>query len=146
MSLTRTYKTDRNKETQGVAIPFPPNDDGSIPSFTVSRASKANPRYTAAMERIIGPFRAAIARKALPNDQAAKLMRQVFIEGCLMTWNNIPRSDVSGNPDLEGFAEFNEANAETLFDNLPELYEDLEKRAGELDLFRMDELESDAKN
>lgn len=146
MSLTRIFKTDNAKEVQGVPIRVGVNVDGTQPTFYVSRASRANPRYLAALERVLGPHRAAMDRKALPEGFAAKLMRQVFIEGALTNWENIPKSDVQAGTDAEGYAEFNDANAETLFDNLPELFALLESKANEIALFRVEELETDAKN
>lgn len=147
MSLTRIFKTDNTKETQGVPIRVGINDDGTQPTFYVSRASRANPRYLAALERILGPHRAAMERKALPEGFASKLMRQVFVEGALMGWDNIPKSDVQGGTtDAVGYAEFNDANAETLFDNLPELFAMIEGKANDIALFRVEELETDAKN
>lgn len=146
MSLRRVYKTDSAKETGGIPVHMAPNDDGSIPTFYVARSSRANPKYLAALERILKPHRPAIARNALPVGMSEKLMRQVFIEGALIGWDNVLSSDVNGNPDSEGFAQFNETNAETLFDGLPELFAELESKASDMSNFKAEQLEADSGN
>lgn len=146
MSLSKQFKTDADKETNGIRVEYAPNADGTIPTFVISRASRGNKRYLAALERHTKPHRAAIDRKVLPAEVAENVFRQVFIDGVLQTWENVPKSDVSGNPEAEGYAEFNSANANSLFARLPDLYQDLNERSADASNFRDAALEEDGKN
>src|SRR5207342_3524584 len=60
--LHAKFKTDRVKEVEGVAIEFSdaPNDDGSIPTFTISRMGKTNRAYSKALEQATRPYRRQI--------------------------------------------------------------------------------------
>jgi hypothetical protein len=146
MSLSRSYQTDSVKEQNGIRIKMAPNDDGSIPTFVISRSSRANPKYLAAAARIMGPYKTLAAKGAIPTATFAKLQRQIFIEGALISWENILKSDVSGNSESDGFADYNETNAETLFERLPELYFELSEKSADLSNYLAEALEADAKN
>src|ERR1043166_2725598 len=146
MSLTKAFKTDKTKEIEGVAIKMPANEDGTIPTFIVSRLGRSNQRYTRALERIMKPHAAAVRTKTLSNDMADKLLRQAFIEGALITWQNVKMADVTGDESQEGDCTFTPAGAAELFDHLPELYETLSAEANDVSLFREGTAEADAKN
>lgn len=147
MSLTKHYKTDQNKEVAGVPIYMPKNDDGTVPTFVISRSSlTANPRFAKARERIMRPHAARQRTKTLPEAEQLQLYLQIFIEGSLITWQNIPLSDVTGDDADTGYAEFSNDNAAKLFARLPDLAEDLQMQANDVSLFRNGDAEANAKN
>jgi len=147
MSLTKIYKTDSKKETEGVTVSMPANDDGTVPYFIIARTGgKSNQRYQKALERNMRPVRAELRLKTLDNQRADELLMASFVEGALLSWGNIPLSDVSGVETDTGYCEYSQDNAKKLLTRLPELYADLQERAADLTLFREGEEDASAKN
>lgn len=148
MSLTKIYKTDTKKEVDGVKINMPQNEDGTVPYFVIARTGgKSNQRYQKALERNMRPVRAELRLKTLDNQRADELLMASFVEGALLSWGNIPLSDVTGNEADTGYCEYSQESAKKLLTRLPELYADLQERAADLSLFREGgEEEASAKN
>lgn len=147
MSLSDTFKTNKDKELNGVEIQAGVNDDGSIPTFIVARASKTNKPYQLALANGIKPIQHLI--KAKVNDASEKLDKvfvTVFCNVLLKGWSNVLKSDVTGEPEDKGFIEFSKQNALALFNRLPDLYEHLSEQANELSLFADGDREESAKN
>ena len=46
MSLSKQFETNKAKEVEGVALQYGENSDGTIPTFWLSRMSRANQQYT----------------------------------------------------------------------------------------------------
>ena len=145
MSLSSLYKTDNQKEVSGVEIPYPANDDGTIPSFIIRRSSSSNPHYVKALEEAIRPYKQLQRAGSLEAKLAVKITNQAFIKGCLVGWNNVTYGDIVGGSNQEK-APFTEENAIKLFERLPDLSLDLQEQASQISTFREVELEGDAKN
>ena len=73
------------------------------------------------------------------NDLAERLFMGVFVDTVLLGWNNV--QDRDGNNIA-----FNRENALKLFEDLPELYDDLQEKAKKASLFREESLEGEAGN
>ncbi len=146
MSLSKAYKLDDKKITAGIEVELPANEDGSIPTFVIARAGRGNKRYSAALERSMRPLQAELRTKNLKNDKAEKALIEAFVEGCLVSWKNVLKSDVTGVESDTGYADFSASNALALMNNLPELYVDLQERANDFSLFREGEQDESAKN
>lgn len=146
MSLSNQFETDKQAEVDGVWVEYGANENGTIPGFKISRMSKANKKYTKALEKATRPHRRAIELETMNNDLAERLFMQVFVDTVLLEWRNVPLSDVTGNKDDEGFATFNSENAMMLFERLNELYDDLQEKAKKASLFREETLEGEAGN
>lgn len=139
MGLYKSYKTSSKKELEGVKIECDPNEDGSIPTFVIARASRSNVKYAKCLEAETKPHRRKIELDALDPMLSAALMRRVFIKTLLLGWSNV--KDEKGNEIA-----FNESNAEKLLVDLPDLYDELHAASNKISLFRDEALESDAKN
>lgn len=146
MSLSNQFKTDKKAEIEGKRVEYAENKDGTIPTFIIGRANRTNRRYSQALERLTKPHRAALKLNSLPKEKAEEIWRDVFIEGNLHGWENVKMSDVTGNEQDEGYAEFTKENAVLLFKNLPDLYDDLSGRANDAAEFRIASMEEEAKN
>lgn len=145
MSLSSLFKTDAQKEVKGIEIVYPANEDGSIPTFIVSRMSQSNPRYSKALEEAVRPHRHLQRTGQLSADISTKIVAQAFVNGCLLGWKNVKFGDIVGGHNKED-APFNADNALKLFQRLPDLFADLQEQASQLASFRDAELEEDAKN
>jgi hypothetical protein len=139
MSLYKTFKVDANAEENGVPIQYPANEDGTIPTFYVTRTARTNKRYLRAVETVMRPYRRELELEALPEKKAQELNLTIFVKGVLLGWQNV--QDEAGNT-----LEFNEANAVKLLSDLPELYADLQTQSTRLSNFKAKETEADAKN
>lgn len=146
MSLRKQFETNESKEIEGVALQYGENADGTVPSFWISRMSRANTAYTKTLEKVTRPYRRAMDMGTLANDVAEKLFLEVFCKTVLKGWENIPLSDVTGNEEDEGFAPFTIENAMALMKALPELYDDLQNQARSAALFKDESIEQESKN
>lgn len=146
MSLSSQYKTDENKEINGVAVTFPPNKDGSIPTFYVARMNEANPQYAARIAALMKPYKRQIDAGTLPDAKMREITKEAFLSTVLKGWQNVELSDVTGDKNDIGFADFNKVNSSALMTNLPAVYLVLLQDATDLARFLQEELEEEAKN
>lgn len=140
MSLYSQFKTNANRETTGIRVEYPDFEKplAPVPTFILARAGGSNIAYNRALERETKPLRRAIATGNIPLAALMAINRKVFIETCLLGWENVTTSD---GVELE----CNATNANVLFTDLPDLYADLEQQANNVAHFR-EQLEVDAKN
>jgi hypothetical protein len=139
MSLYTQFKTNAEKEVEGVEIQYGPNEDGTIPTFIISRMGKSNKAYTKALEAATRPYRRQIELGTMNNDTAETLFIGVFAKTVLKGWKNV--RDESGAEIA-----FSEKAAVKLLTDLPEMYDDLQEKAKSASLFREESLEDEAKN
>ena len=146
MSLTKQFQTNPEVEVAGVEVHYGANEDGSIPTFVISRAGKSNKAYQTALNAAIKPHARAQQLGTLDPQVAEDVYMGVFIKTLLKGWSNILLSDITGNKEDKGFADFSTDNAKALFKRLPEIYDDLVDKSNQAALFREEQLESDAGN
>jgi hypothetical protein len=141
MSLYKQFATNSEKEMEGVEVQMTEaeNEDGSIPTFVVSRMGKSNKRYSKALEAATRPYRRQIELGTMNNDKAEEIFMGVFVDTVLKGWKNVRGED--GKP-----LEFSKAAAVKLFTDLPEVYERLQEEAKLASNFRDNALEEEVKN
>lgn len=147
MSLRKTFKTDQTAEVEGVWFDVGINEHNNKPErVKLSRMSRTNKKYAKELERVTRPHQSAIQNEALDNDLGNKLLREVFVDTVILDWDNIPKSELTGNSEDSELLEFTRENVLALFDELPELYDDWEIKAKKASGFREKEVETNAKN
>lgn len=147
MSLRSTHKTNETLETSGVRIPVDINAHNGQPVYvTLSRMGRTNKRYTKRLEDVMRPHQAALANDALDPDLARRLLQGVFVETVLIGWENLPKSELTGDDTDTEELPFNKDNALALFAELPGLFDDWRDRAGKAATFREAVLDMNAKN
>jgi hypothetical protein len=139
MTLYKQYKSDKNVEQQGVRIEFGPNSKGAIMAMQVARAGGSNEKYLKAGERILKPHRRQIQTETMNRKLFEAKMMEVFVDGCLLGWENIEGED--GNE-----LEFTRENAIKLFTDLPDLYSEVLSNSNNAALFRAEINQADAGN
>jgi hypothetical protein len=139
--LFRNYKTDADKESTGIEVPFPDaqNDDGTIPTFILARMGGSNAAYQKALEAATRPHRRQIALNALKEEIANELLLGVFATTVLLGWRNV--QDAKGGDLIYGRKE-----AVELMKTLPDLYARLRDEATVAANYRDESLEAQAKN
>ena len=138
-SLFKAFKTNQEAEIEGVWIEYGPNDDGTIPAFKLARISRNNKKYTKMLEKETRPHRRAIELNTMSDEQAEAITTRVFVRSVLLDWRNVQNAE--GNTIA-----FTEQNAVALFNELPDLYDDLNAKARNASLFRDEALEAEAGN
>lgn len=147
MSLRKTFKTSKQAETDGVEVEVAVNEHNGNPiTIRIARMSTTNKRYTKELDRVTKPHMAAIQNDAMDNDLARKMLQKVFIDTILLGWDNLPKSELTGNDADTELLEFTPENAQALFDEMPDLYDDWEGRAKKAAAFREAEKENTAGN
>jgi hypothetical protein len=137
MSLRGTFKTNKEAEVNGVDIPVEVNEHNGEPIFiNISRMGTANKKYTKRLEAVMEPHQASLNNDSMNNELAGKLLREVFADTVLNGWTNLPRSELTGNPEHSDLLEFNRENVLALFDAMPEVYDDWSGRAKKSASFR----------
>lgn len=147
MSLRKTFKTDKTAEIEGVEIEVAMNDHNGQPiKIRIARMSSTNKRYTKALNAATKPHMAAIQNDAMDNDLARKMLQKVFVDTILLGWDNLPKSELTGNDEDTELLDFTAENALALFEEMPDLYDDWESRAQKAAAFREAEREVSAGN
>ena len=141
MSLYKQFATNTDKEIGGIEVQMTEaeNEDGSIPTFVVSRMGKSNKRYSKALEAATRPYRRQIELGTMNNDKAEEIFMGVFVDTVLKGWKNVRDENGAELP-------FNKQSATKLFKDLPEVYERLQEEAKLSANFRDAALEEEVKN
>lgn len=139
MSIFTQFKTNKNCEENGILVRFKPNEDGSIPSFRIGRASRSNKRWLVAFEAKTRPYKTEIKDGIINDEDAQRINLEVFCSALLLGWSNIQDSD---GQDIQ----FTYDNAIRLFTDLPELYEMLGSKSSDMSNFLESNLKADEKN
>lgn len=148
MALRKTFLTDKKLEADGVEVPVAINEYNQRPvTITISRMGTVNKRYTKALDQATKPHQSAIQNGSMDNDLARKVVQEVFADTVILGWDNLPKSDLTGH-DLDWAKEepgrvaesedleFSKENVLALFELMPDLYDDWEKRATQAASFR----------
>lgn len=146
MSLSSQFKTDKKAEIDGVKVEYGTNNDGSIPTFYIRRMSRSNLKYTKSLEARTRRHRRLIDNDQLDPKLAEQINLDIFLDSIFVHFENIPLSDVTGKKEDLGFAPSTKENARLLFENLPDLYDDLQMKAQKASMFKENVLEDEAEN
>lgn len=134
MSLYKQFKTDEALETDGIWIEYGTTEAGQPIRIKIARAGGRNTAFSKALERTTRPYRKAIQTGMLDNKTADNLYKDVFAETVVLDWINVE------GPDGQ-LLEFKKENVVKLFNDLPDLFNDLREQAANAALFREEVLE-----
>jgi hypothetical protein len=135
MSIYTKFKTDKNREKDGVTLDY---GDGVM--IHIARAGGSNTAYLKAMEKMYRKHRRQIQLETLPEETAAKLLREIWADTVVLGWEGIT-DEKTGGP-----IEFSRDACIKLFEDLPDLFVDIREQATSAALFREANKEEDAKN
>jgi hypothetical protein len=134
MTLYRKFGTDSNVETAGVVL-----DYGEGVKIRIARAGGANKAYLKALERLSRKYRRQIQLDILDEETAREVFRAIYAETIVIGWEGVTGRE--GKP-----IEFSRENCIKLFEDLPDLFADIQAQAGNAALFRAEIAENDGKN
>lgn len=134
MKIHKAFKTNKDRELNGITVEYHDDQNPDTPpgKFIVRRAGGQNEAFAKALDRETKPLRRAIAAGNVSVATLQRINRKVFIETCLLGWENVTDEQDKAIP-------FSKAAAETLFNELPDLADDLMSQAANATLFRYDE-------
>jgi hypothetical protein len=139
MSLYKQFKTDERIEQSGVWLEYGNSSNGKPVRILIARAGGKNSRYVKTLETKFKPFRRQFQNETMENDQANRLLIEVYAESVVLGWENV--EDEKGTP-----LAFNKDNVVKLFTDLPDLFTDVREQAMKQALFKADISEADSKN
>ena len=139
MSLYSQFKTDEDLERKGVLLEYGLTEDGKPIRIRVARAGGSNRQYDKRMEAEVKPYRRMIQNETIEAAVVTRILRKVYAETVVLGWENV--QDETGK-DMP----FNVDNCIKLFEDLPDLFRDLQEQAQKAALFRQEVREADAKN
>lgn len=139
MSLYAKFETDRSLEKQGITLDYGPNSHDKPIEIRIARAGGSNDAYLKRMEAKAKPHRRQIQHDTIERITLENIVKEVYAETVVLGWSGV--EDRDGNE-----MQFNKENCLKLFNDLPDLYADIQEQAQSSALFRMSVREADAKN
>lgn len=139
MSLYKQFKTDNDLEKTGILLEYGTNSAGEPITIRVARAGGGNNQYSKKMELKVKPYRRQIQNETMERALIDRILKEVYAETVVLGWENV--EDESGKPMA-----FTTENCIKLFNDLPDLFQDLQEQSQRAALFRADVLEVEAKN
>lgn len=131
MSLYATYETDKTAEQEGTPVQFAANEDRTVPTFYLARASRVNKDWSKEFDRLTrdSRFVTKIRLNEMKSADWELIAFETFLKASLKGWQHVQ--------DREGKnMAFNYENAKQLLEDLPDLYTKLQEYAGSADTFR----------
>lgn len=137
--LYAQFTTDAKLEKEGILLEYGTASNGKPIAIRIARAGGANAQYLKRMEALVKPYRRQIQTETIDSKQVDKLIRQVYAETVVLGWENVEGKD--GQP-----LQFTRENCLQLFEDLPDLFADIQEQAQRAALFRAEIREADAGN
>lgn len=140
MSLYKQYETDPEIEKNGILFDTgSTNKEGKPSLIRIARAGGANEAYLKRAEFRFKPHHRALQNGSMERTRIEKLIRETFAETVVLGWENM--EDREGNP-----LTFSKEACIKLFEELPDLFTDIQDAATKSALFRKEMQEAAAKN
>ena len=137
------FETDKGSEVDGIVLNY-----SDVFWIKIARAGGSNSRYKQVLNTKLTPFRRAIQTDTITEEASARIMREAAAEGLVLDWGTGIYPNGSGSiPGRNGQAiQFNVPNVIQLFEDLPDLFDDVYSQATKVSLFRAGEAETDMGN
>ena len=127
------FATDKKLENEGVRIDYPGY------SIIISRAGGSNSRFSKVMTEIARPYRRQIEQQTIDSELSNKLLATAYARSVILGWENLCDEN-------EKIIQFSEDNCIKLLIDLPDLFLDIQKVAGDYTVFKVIEEEIEEKN
>lgn len=139
MSIFSSFGTNKTAENDGIWVTVDKTEDGKDVRFLISRQSRTNKRFVAALDKFVEPHRYAIEREKLRPEMVEDINISAFCAGVLLNWENVIDEDGK-------LIDFNFENAKSLMMALPDLYDTLNIKSKSISTFKPDSAGIIAKN
>lgn len=139
MTLYKQFRTDEGLERTGILLEYGMTTDGKPICIKIARAGGSNKAYERMLEAEVKPYRRLIQNETIEAAVVNRIMRRVYARTVVIGWENVQGEDGKDIP-------FSPEACEKLFEDLPELFADIQVSAQKSALFRAEIREEDAKN
>lgn len=139
MNLYEQFSTDPSLEKDGILLEYGTTEDGKSIAIRIARAGGSNKAFERKLEFETKPIRRQLQNDTANNGQLLKILRKVYAETVVLGWENIQGPDGKDMP-------FTVENCIKLFEDLPDLFTDLQEASRKAALFRKEQREADAGN
>ena len=139
MSLYKQFKTDENLEKSGIWFQYGFNYEGKPIRILCARAGGSNTKFLSALERKGKPYRSLIQNDSMDKDLIKRLTIEAYAEKVVLNWENVENAE---GEELE----FSVEACIKLFEDLPDLFTDLQEQTQKSAFFKAEINEADAKN
>lgn len=147
MDMFSQFGTDDNLETNGIWL-----DYGEF-RVKIARAGGANKKFLSYVEQKTKPLRRAIQAGALSEERSAALFYEIYAKTIVLDWqiaDGKKGEETVWKKGIHkkggGVLEVTPENIVLTFKLLPNLFANIKEAAETMTLFRVEELEADAKN
>lgn len=137
--LYQAFETNKDLESSGIELDYGKNSKGAPIRIKIARAGGANKRFAKVLDRLLRPYKRQLANDQLSDDVAKDVMIQAYADSVVLGWEGV--EDREGNP-----MEFSRDNVVRLFNDLPELFLDVQQQSQKAALFLVDILEGEQGN
>jgi len=117
------FETDKAVEESGVEL-----DYGEF-QIKIARSGGSNQRYNKILEALVKPHQRAVQTETISRDVVNKILIEAHAKAVVVSWEGV--KDRDGN-----LIEFSVAACIKLFNDLPDLFEDVKEQAAKTGLFR----------
>lgn len=152
MSLYSQFETDLEIEKTGIELVYNMGA-GKAVVFKIARAGGGNIRFQKIMAAKTKPYSRQLATETIEPATLDKIMREVYAEAVMIGWwtaSDFGTDKEARAPfvdDKEGHPmEFSRPNVVKLFNELPDLFMDVQSQAQKVALFRKQVLDEQAGN
>lgn len=149
MSLYSQFKTNADLEREGILLEYGTASNGKPIAIRIARAGGSNVMFQKRAEALVKPMRRQIQTETADDKQIQRVMRQLYAETVVLGWENVELPVVNEDGSRTGamqFVPYTVANCIKLFEDLPDLFTDLQEQAQRSALFRQTILEAEAGN
>jgi hypothetical protein len=142
MSIYTQYQTNPEFETKGVEVTY-----GNF-RVVLARAGGSNKRYATILEQKTRPYRRAVQTGTLSNDVSLRLLKETFAEAVVLNWSTLVDGEWKQGIETPdgGLMPFSKENVLKIFEDLPDLFMEIQEQATSLALFKDEQAEADSKN
>jgi hypothetical protein len=138
-TLYQQFRTDPDIEIKGIILQYGKNSKDVPIEIRIARAGGGNQRYLKALEKRTKPFRRQIQSDTLDRDIQREVLIEVYADTVVLGWSGV--EDEKGAP-----LPFTRENVIKLFNDLPDLFNDVMDMSVKATLFRSEMQESQSGN
>lgn len=142
MGMYDIFQTDEDLEVSGIWL-----DYGDF-RIKIASAGQGNKKYVRYAEKALKPVRRAMQAGALSNERSLSIMSDIFAKTIVIDWQvKVEGTWKTGIEGPEGeIIPFNYDNVKKVFEDLPNLFIDIQEQANSIANFRKMEMEEDSGN
>lgn len=142
VDIYKMFGTDETKEQDGIVLNY-----SDVFWLRVARAGGSNEAYKRILTEKTRPYRKAIQTETISPEVSARIMREAAAEGLVLAWGSAQYGDGLMPRKSDGAAmDFSVENVIQFFEDLPEIFADVQEQSGKVAHFVVSTTEVDAGN